>query len=295
MTDMLEEARYLDARAKEARLADDDLLLERVAREMIALGEQRGHRETVAWGNYHLGVALNNLNRGTEAEAAARRALAVFEDLGDEYNASKVRMNLAVIELDVNVDAAEARRLFEASLPAIRASGETIRLGIALGNLGEILRLEGDYRAAIKASQESLDCFRQIEQHSSIALQMTNIALCQSLLRDEPSAFAGMREAFEHLRLDPNPRWIAWYFDTWVIIAARAGRLEEAARLLGFVDRFRDERNLRRLQGMLPWLSIPKEEMARAFGGDRLDALLAAGEALTLEEAHGLAIAIEQA
>src|SRR5579862_9764594 len=174
---MLEEAKVLDERAKLARGDADDRLLERLAREMIALGEAGSDRETIALGCYHLGVALNNTNRGEESERVGRRGLALFEELGDRYNASKVMMNLAALKIDYDLDTSAARAYFEAALPGIRDSGEVERLGIALGNLGEVVRLEGDYRGAIAKAREALECFLKVERFSSAGLQLSNIAL----------------------------------------------------------------------------------------------------------------------
>ena len=101
-----------------------------------------------------------------------------------------------------------------------------------------------------------------------------------------------MASAYDLLRFEPNPRWLAWYFDTWFLIAAGLGRWDAAAQLLAFTDKYRDEQNQPRLQAMLPWLSTPKERLARELSHERHDELVAAGEALTIETAQRLAESI---
>jgi len=291
---MDEAAQQLHVLAIQARADNDDLLLDRLGREMIALGESSGDAETVAWGNYHRGIALNNLNHGAEAERVTRVALKMFDALGDRFASARAMMNLAVIELDIHTNAPEARRLFENSIAIIRESGEPLRLGIALGNLSEILRLEGNYRGAIASAKEALAIYLQLGESARAGIQWSTIAHCQALLRDYPASIESMRESYALLRQYPNPRWVALYFDIWVFIAAKLGRLEVAAQLSAFVDLFRFDRNVRRLQGMLPWLSATKERIERDLTEIQLEELTAAGEAMTVEQAQELAETIQE-
>lgn len=290
---MDEAARALETRARAARLENDDALLERLGGEMIALGESSGDTEAIAWGNYHLGVALTHLNRGSEAERANLAALDLFTALGDRFAAARVMMNLAMTELDINLNAVKARRLYEEAIEIIRETGEPIRLAIALGNLAEIMRLEADYRGAIRTARESLGHFLEAADLGGAATQWITVAHCQALLRDYTLSAESMRAAFECLRQDPDARWMALYFDTWVVIAARLGHVESAAQLLGFADLYRFDKSVRRLQGMLPWLSSAKERIARELSDDRLHELTLAGEAMTLEQAQALAETID--
>jgi tetratricopeptide (TPR) repeat protein len=290
---MTEEANALLEAARSARLTSDFLLLERIARELIAVGASGDSAEAEAFGYYHLGIALSNLNHGSEAAGATRTAIRLYEAAGDRFSAAKAMMNLGSIELDNVGNAEEARRLYEASAPVVRELGDPLHLAIALGNLGEICRLEGDYRGALANAEESLAIFRSLEDTDNTIWQITAIAHYRFALRQHAPAIAAMADAFDLLRDDPNPRWLAWYFDTWFLIAAGLDRLETAAELLAFTDKYRDEQNQPRLQAMLPWLSTPKERLARELPHERHDELVAAGEALTIETAQRLAESIQ--
>lgn len=163
----MDDAARLFAEAQAARLASDFLLLERTSRDLIAAGERDGNDKARADGYYHLGLALTNLNRTTEATVATAFPL-----------------------------------------------------------LGEI----------------------------------------------------------------DNPRWVAWYFDVWFLIAARLGRYDLAAVVLGFTDKCRDEHNQPRTQAIMPWFSEARERLVRELGIERIDELVESGEALTVESAYALAI-----
>jgi tetratricopeptide (TPR) repeat protein len=290
-----EEANALLEAARDARIASDFMLLERISRELIVLGASSESPEAEAFGLYHLGIALSNLNHGTEAATATRRAIHLYEAAGDRFSAAKAMMNLGSIELDNEGNAGEARRLYEASEPVVREFGDPLNLAIALGNLGEICRLEGDYRRALGNAEESLSLFRTLDDTDNIVWQLTAIAHYRFALRQPEAAIEAMDAAHALLFVDPNPRWMAWYFDTWFVIAAGLNRWDEAAELLAFTDKYRDEQNQPRLQAMLPWISTPKERLARQMSHERQDELIAAGEALTIETAQRLTESIRPA
>jgi len=284
-----ERANALIEAAKSARVSSRFLVLERLARELIAHGDEAKLPEATASGYYHLGIALSNLNRGDEAAVATRRAIELYDVAGDRLAAARARMNLGSIALDNDGDPGEARRLYEGSMPVMRELGNETNLAIALGNLGEVCRLEGDYRGALAYAQEALGIFESCNDRDNTVWQLTNIAHFLTQQRQYRAAIDHMQRARALLQVDANPRWLAWYFDTWFLIAAALEHYEVAAQLQAYVDKYRDEQNQPRLQAMLPWLSTPKERVARALPLDRHDELVEAGEALTLASAQRLA------
>jgi len=286
----LDDAATLFAQAQAARNASDFLLLERVARELIAVGDRDAGNRARADGYYHLGLALTNQNRTTEATVATRTAIELYGELGDRFAVARTTQNLAIIALEYENDAVTARALFDASLPAIREFGTPTNLAISLGNLSEICRLEGDYRGALSRAQEALAIFRSLGDASNVTWVLADIAHYQLLLRQTAEAIASMTQAFEPLMESENPRWAAWYFDVWFLIAARLGQYDVAATLLGFTDKCRDEENQPRTQAIMPWFSEARERLARELSAERIDELLDKGETLTIESAYALAV-----
>ncbi len=282
--------RALQAEATEALNAADHRTMRRVGQELVEAGEADGDRGVVAWGEYVLGVALIFNNEGASANRLLRRALAAFRERGERVMAARAMMNLAMIENDINLNGSEARRLYEEAAPTIREDGDLKRLAILHGNLGEICRLEGDYAAAIRYARESEAYFRRAGEWPLVVWQLVDIAHYQTLRRDYAAAVQTMHAGYDALRrAEWHPRWVAWYFDVWVILAAKLERWEIAAQLLGFVDRLRSEQNVPRLQLLLPWLSSPTERLASTIDRERLHELFSAGEALTVIEAQALA------
>lgn len=275
--------------ARTARENSDFRSLERIARQLIAHGETTADVAAAAIGYYHLGIALSNLNRGSEAATATRQSIALYTQLGDSFSAAKAMMNLGAIELDNNLNVAQARRLYESSIAIVRDLGKPVNLAIALGNLGEICRIEGDYTGAIRNAGEALELFRTLGDDTNEVWQLANLALFKLSQRQYGQAIEHLDEAHALLSRNPNPRWVAYYFDVWLLLAATLGRLDIAAMLMGFVDSFRDRHDQPRLEASLPWLSGPKERLARELPHERFDELLAAGEALDIDRAQALA------
>ncbi|MBV8333280.1 MAG: tetratricopeptide repeat protein, partial [Candidatus Eremiobacteraeota bacterium] len=244
-----------------AQSSNDYRRLRKISGDMSALGAATGDRRVSAWGDYFLGLARFFNNESAPADRALRRALSYFRESGDRLAAARTMLNLAMIETEVNMNPGAARRYYEEAGPVIRESGDNVRLAILYGNLGEICRLEGDYASALNHARDSVGLFREAGDWGRVVWQLVDMAHYYMLRRDYAAALESMREAYDALRKDWNPRWIAWYFDVWVILAAKLERWEIAAKLLGFVDRMRSEQSVPRLQLLLPWLSAPIERL----------------------------------
>jgi tetratricopeptide (TPR) repeat protein len=279
----------LIAAAAEAQAASDYLTLERLSRELIEAAESGGDRARLAWGYYYLGSACFQRNDGSSAERALRRSLELFEQLGDDYGRARAMCSFGAVVLDVHHDYDQARHWYDGAIPLIRRSGDRHRLAVALGNLGEICRSEGHTKRALEHASEALEIFKALVDHTEAGWQLADIAHYHAIRRDVAAAVESLRDAYAELCVERNPRWIAWYFDIWFIVASQLERWDAAAQLLGFIEHYRDVNKTPRMQALLPWLSQPIEELARRMRNDaRLDELRVAGQSLTLEEAQAL-------
>lgn len=284
--------RELHEAATAASTAADYLALADLARQMIELGERTGDKRAVAWGRYFSGVAFYQRSDGPAAQREFRSSRELFEKLDDREGVARGMLGLAVVSLDIDADVDQARHLYDLAAPILRAVGDARGLGNVLGNLGEICRLEGSPGKAEGYAAEALELFRESGNHALAGWQLSNIAHFRLLLRDEVGALDCMHEAYEELEQDPVPRWVAWYFDTWFIIAAALGHWEKAAQIYAFANRYRDEHSAPRYQGILPWFSSPVEQLSQNVGADELPKLLDAGELLTVDTANDLVFEI---
>lgn len=278
----------LHDRATAAWYADDYETLETLSKEMIRQGKSRADAAQIALGYSFAGHACIHREDAHGAHDAYGRALNLFKQLGDDLGVARVQMSLGVVALELDLDVAEARRLYDIAVPVVRASGDRQRLAIALANLAEIFRQEGDYRQAMSCARESLEIFRELGDVTYVGWQLFTIAHIHSLVREYPQAIENLRAAFVELRKTENARWLAMYFDVWIILAVELKADECAARLLGFTEEMRAQKRAARLRGMLPWFLPHMERLAKRISEDRLLALRTAGAALTLDEAQAL-------
>ena len=282
------DVRELREAATAAQSAADYLKLAEVARRMIELSERDGDARNAAWGRYYSAVALYQRNDGQAAKREYRAARELFETLGDREGVVRSTIGLAVVALDVDVDVSEAHHLYDLTLPIVRDLGDKRGLGIVLGNLGEIYRLEGSVAKAIRSAEESATLFRELDERALLGWQLGNIAHFRLLRHDPAGALESVREAYAELQKDPVPRWIAEHFDVCFIIAAALDRWEAAAQIYAFANRYRDDNNAPRYQGILPWFSRPVEKLSQHIETARLHELFDMGESLSVERAHEL-------
>ncbi len=278
--------------AKSAQLCSDFEGLERAARALATRyrrdGEARGLGDAYAY----LGAARVGQNDALGARSAFERSRKWLERTQDSMGVVRALNGLAVTALDIDLDAVAARRHLEAALPiARRAAGkERHWLGIALGNLSEVQRFEGDYGGAIASAREALAIVQEHQDDRRAAWQLMNIAHCRFLLNDRHSAVQSMEAARQYLANDDrDPRMVAWYFDMWFIIAAGLNDWENAARLLGFADTFRAKNKLVRLPLLLPWMAPMIATLERKLPGETRVALNSEAGAFSLYEANELA------
>jgi tetratricopeptide (TPR) repeat protein len=275
----------LHAAIHAAQVANDAPGLERVARQLIALGESSGDFREGAAGYYYLGRSFFWRNDARGAENAYRSALELFTSAHDEAGIARTTIGLAAVALDIELDLAKARTLYDRILPMVRQLGDGRLLAETLGNLAGVCRLEGDYVPAVRYMAESTRRFADLQLPARAAARAASLGHMHGLLREYEEAFDAMRQAYDYLHQETNPRTVAWYFDSWFTIAGMLGRWETAARLLGFVNRYRDEHNVMRLQGIIPDFAASIERISELLG-ERFHDLILEGEALTPEGAQ---------
>jgi hypothetical protein len=279
----------LRAAAEAAYAVIDFARMREIGTQMLTAGERSGDPEHVAYGQLYQGWANIHLQAGEGAKTALHAALAFFRANDRNVEIAQTLTCLASIAIDVDVDAAESRRLFEEAWPIVREVGTKQQAAALRGNLGEVCRLEGDLKTATQCAHESLDMWRALDDPMRSAWQLTNIAHNEILSRRYSSAIRSLDLACDELTRAPNPLCVTWCFDVWIILAVKLGQLDVGARLLGFVEWLRMDDGLYRQQGMLPYLSEPIERLSRAFTDEEMQAFARDGERLSFFDARDLA------
>lgn len=276
----------LYARARAIHDQGDFKELARIAKELLELSAAQGDHTGMARAENFLGNCALYAVDGDAAERHYRSALEHFQSVGDRLGEGIIALNLGCIAADINMDTVLARTLWEKSLAIFRELGDSLRTGIALADLGELNRLEGDYTKAYALGTEALGLFEELADQVRCAWQRINIAHYHILKRDYAEAIDELRLAFTTLRAQQNPEQVANYFETWFILAVDMQRYTSAARIVGFLDRYRTENRVARLPSMMPWFTPRFEKLQKQLYQGDLETWREEGEAMTLEEAE---------
>ena len=277
----------LHAAARDALAGTDVPNLARIARELIALAEELGDPRELGYGYSYLGMAHFWRNDARQAEEAYNKGLALLRDVNDPEGVARITLGLAKMAMHGEQALSKARQLYEEALPIVRGLADKKLLAVTLGSLGELCQFDADYAPALNYAAEAIALFDALGMQGPVGVQYVNIAHVHTLRRDFAAALAYLRRAFALLRDVPNPRRLAWFLDMCFVFASRLEQWEAAARLLGLANRYRDERNVERLE-LTPWFTAHIERMSNHFDARRLQELQIEGEALSEDAVLGI-------
>ncbi len=211
-----------------------------------------------------------------EQSLALARATGLVELAVDALNRSGIAL-MWQGKLDL------ALQRWEECLALALKLGDAVRLEGPLNNLGEVAYLKGDLECAAAYYKEALGYARQAgDTHAHIMVgNLGNVARRQGNL---PKAEALYRESLELVQQPGDPRAIAECLEGLVSVAA-SGDGVRAARLLGASQAVRDVIGAPQPPNEWADLEATLHVARAAIGDDAWAAALAAGRALTLQQA----------
>ncbi|MDP9110176.1 MAG: hypothetical protein M3M96_00885 [Candidatus Eremiobacteraeota bacterium] len=263
-------AESLLASTQDAYERGDVAVLIHYAAKLLEVAQSVGDTKRTAQAYNFLGTA--EVYRG-KAEAANRyydQAQALYQQIEDTSGIISVLIARAVIHADILLDFNESRRILEEALRISRIAKLDRLTAFALSNLGETSRLDGDYVGALAFTQESLKLFESLGDQAHAAAQLINIGHYRALRREYEPAMASLRKAYAKLRKQQRFVEIAHYLEIWFFVAFEIGKFEEAAKLLGFLETYRDEHTVPRLPTMMPWFAPRLERLEQRLGYEKL-------------------------
>ncbi len=129
---------------------------------------------------------------------------------------------------------ATARQEQELALSLLEAAGARRRVVTALGHFANIMWAEGAIAAAIETNRDFLALTRREGYRRQIGRAGGNLVGMPTEQGNLDEAILAAREAVPFCRED---EYIDWLFTHLALLAAKRGRLEDAARLWGYADR----------------------------------------------------------
>ena len=229
----------------------------------------------------------------SRAQHLAERELEEAEAAGDSMMVGWAHLSIGLVAMRGRGNLEEATARFEKGLAIARADGKSWLEGMALAQLSAAARYQGRYDLAISRIQECLAIFE--------AEHFTG-----------PTAYARRllgHAWFERGDMDQAARWYAQSLrgsergrrgPTWSAaecvegmagVALARGQCERGARLFGAAEMFRQTRGYPRRSHDAGRYAEQIAALRTALGDDQLQAALAAGGRLTLEEAIDEALA----
>jgi diguanylate cyclase (GGDEF)-like protein len=211
------------------------------ALELVGIHERSGNVGALAKSHNALGNAYFKTGRPQEAEVLYRKGLEEYRIAGDKRGIAVALMNLGSLIADWKLDYAAAREYFEESLAIFRGFGTSANTGIVLANLGEVQCYEGNYNEAISFATEALAVFERLGNKALAAWQLLDLARYDVELGKLGDAVRSMRLARRYLHDEPASEHHAGFFDVAFHLAYESGAKELAAKLAGYLARYRHD------------------------------------------------------
>lgn len=223
-----------------------------------------------------------------------RESAELFRQAGDRSAEALTRISLGIaLLIAADPDPAGADEQFDMSLALCRSVGDEHGEAMALVTIGHVALLHQDVEEALRRFEAGLFLARRLDDKVSVTIALHHLGWAQL----QHGAAAEAQESFdESLNLSlqlGHDEGIAYALQGLVATSASRGELERAGRLLGAVERLREQSGLYNAPAIsfLPeWISpILEGESAPMF-----DQARAAGRALSPREAAEEALSVPE-
>ena len=225
-----------------------------------------------------------------EGERLASRLLEISQTADDQEHVYGVAIHLLAIVATRRGDHERARAWFEESFAIGRRGGDPWLLSIALNNLGSMLLSEGDYARAAELFEESLAIGEARGDLDRRARAFNNLGWATRGLGDLARARDYIRRGLEAATEIGLVEGQLWSLFGLAVVEAEDGDARTGARLLARTKELSSHLGA-------AWEEedevLERQTLARlesALGPERLASELAAGAALSLEDAIDLAL-----
>jgi predicted ATPase/class 3 adenylate cyclase len=232
---------------------------------------------------YRAGMLAWMRGDASQVEVLAEEALALARASGDREGIA-LALFLRSFAADLAGELEPAAEYAEQAVAAAREAGARGTLGARLINLGRVRLMLGELEQAQAAAAEGLELLRAQgdEEAQALCLEVLSAVACRR--GDTARGRQHAEEALELYQRLVHPSGMATCLVLLAGVAARVGKVERTARLLGFADSMVGHSQTYSGQvrhGLDALLSSARE----ALGEEAWAAALAAGRALSLEEA----------
>ena len=236
-----------------------------------------------------LGVLLQLQGEMQSSLSLLERSLAIWRDLGDRDQQARELNSLGITHHHLG-DLDAARSLLEESAAISREVGSDFRLAAALTNLGQLESDAGNFDRATQVLQEALAIDRKLGDMLGVALDQQSLAgvhLRAGRAREARDLLSAMAD---YVVSCGDPELLATTLEMSAANAAQLGEALRAARLTGAVEAVRQKTGIPVKQRDVAVLERFLAPARAALATEQWNAELAAGRALTQQQAATLLV-----
>ncbi len=257
---------------------------EEASERAVAHAMRLGDQPLLALALANRGFALDRRGRIDEAQGIYLQAVPLLRETGATKDLARVLSWWSITHF-VRGESQEASQGFEEALAVAKSVADTQLTATVLGNIAELAFAEGDATKAVAKGRESAGLRHKTKNAVGIANAYSNLTAYQLALGDSAGAKADARVALHHAREGQTTNMLMCAMQHVALIKAREGDVQNAARLLGYVDKMFEESGFWRE----PTEKWSYDQLMATLGaklkGDEVSALASQGAAWTEEQA----------
>jgi non-specific serine/threonine protein kinase len=287
--------RFTAARAKAlygagslANLQGDYMVARSRLEESIALGQELGDKEIVAYGLHHRAITAMYEGDYTLWGSLLAQSVALFRETADMWGLAFSLCSLGYSATHLSDPVAGT--VLEESQALSRRLGNTWGLARVLHVSGELARAHGEDARARALYEESLALYRELGHHNTAASVLWNLGIVAQHQRDVERAAACFSEGLALHRHYGDKRNMGSCIAGLAGVVAMRGQPERAARLFGAVQAWWDTLGTHLEPVDQAEIDRNIAVVRTAVGEHAFDTLWAEGRRMTLEQAVDLAL-----
>jgi predicted ATPase/DNA-binding SARP family transcriptional activator len=262
--------------------------------EGLAVARSLGDHKTTGAALSGLGTVLKLQGDQPRARALTEEALRLSRAVGDAYGVAVALDSLGTIVAREG-EYAQANRCYQECLALRRDLGDLHGLGVTLNNLAIVAYQQGDYARSAAWLEETIALDRTAGDMEGLATSLGNLA---SLLLEQDAVERALPLLAEGLILKRDVGdtvGIAYYLFHLAKVAGLGGDAARAGRLIGAAAALWAATGIAHAAAHEAEVARATEALRQDLGEVAFAAAWAAGQAMTLEEAIGLALAASAA
>jgi predicted ATPase/class 3 adenylate cyclase len=236
-----------------------------------------------------LGVLLQQQGLGDMAVPFFERSLAIWRDLDDRDQMAR-ELNSLGITHDHLGDPGTARALLEDSIAIARTLGDSLRLAPALTSLGHVESAAGNLDRATEVLQEALSLDRTHGDLLGVAIDQQALAVTSLHAGRGVEAHHLLSATIDYVVSSGDTEFLANTLELAAGIAAHLAAARRAARLAGAAEGVRRRASLPIPVRDAAILAVFLAPARASMAGQAWDAEMAAGRALSQQQAAGLLV-----